>query len=140
MTKEVSTTALITFLDKELEKDLGSRDDIERLSINIPHVNAKYLRFLHDEAIKYNELKSEWDKLYREKYNYYRYDYTIVFSNKAECDIFINGDDEIIELKRKLDNSKIIMNHLEGIIKMIGQLSFNIRNSIELKKMKNGIV
>jgi len=138
--KEVSIEVLTSFLDKQVSTDLGDRNDLEQLSINIPHANSKYLRLLHDQALKHLELKADWDKLYREKYEHYRYNYKYVFSNKAECDVFINGDEDIIELKGKIEKSDLILSHIEGIIKMLGQTSFNVRNALEYKKLNDGYV
>lgn len=136
--KEVSIEVLTSYLDKQVNQDLGNRDDLQQLSANIPHASAKYLRILHDQGLKHLELKADWDRLYRIKYDFYRYNYTYTFSNKAECDIYINGDEDIIELKNKIKKSDLILSHLEGIIKMLGQTSFNIRNAIEYKKMTDG--
>jgi len=136
--KEISVEVLTTFLDKQVEEDLGDRKDLETLSVNIPHANSKYLRYLHDQGLKHLELKSDWDRLYRVKYDLYRYNYKYTFSNKAECEVYINGDEEIIELKNKIEKSELILKHLEGIIKMLGQTSFNIRNALEYRKMNDG--
>ena len=136
--KEVSVEVLTTFLDNQVQKDLGDKKDLEQLSVNIPHANSKYLRMLHDQGLKHLELNVEWDVLYRDKYEHYRYNYKYVFANKAECEIFINGDEEIIALKSKIDKSELILSHLEGIIKMLGQTSFNVRNALEYRKMNDG--
>jgi len=136
--KEISVHVLTSFLDKQVIKDLGDKKDLEQLSVNIPHANSKYLRMLHDQGLKHLELKADWDRLYRIKYDHYRYNYKYTFANKAECEIYINGDDDIIELKDKIEKSKLILDHLEGIIKMLGQTSFNVRNALEYRKMNDG--
>jgi len=136
--KEITVEVLTSFLDKQVENDLGDRKDLETLSVNIPHANSKYLRYLHDQGLKHMELKSDWDRLYRVKYDFYRYNYKYTFSNKAECEIYINGDEDIIELKNKIEKSELVLKHLEGIIKMLGQTSFNVRNALEYRKMNDG--
>lgn len=138
MTKEVSLKVLTDFLDKSVTADLGDKKDLASLSNNIPHATSKYLRMLHDQSLKHMELNSEWDVLYRKKYSYYKFDYTHVLSNKAEVEIFVNGDEDIVELKTKLDKSELILKHLEGIIKMLGQTSFNVRNALEYQKLNDG--
>lgn len=138
MTKEISVESLTQFLDKQVDKDLGDRKDLETLSTNIPHATSKYLRYLHDQGLHHMELKSDWDRLYRIKYDHYRYNYKYTFLNIKECEIYINGDEDIIELKNKIEKSELVLNHLESIIKMFGQTSFNVRNALEYRKLNDG--
>lgn len=138
MTKEISVSTLTTYLDKQVEKDLGDKKDLEQLSINIPHATSKYLRLLHDQGLAHLNLDAEWKVLYREKYEHYRYNYKYTFSNKAECEIFIDADEDIIELNLKIEKSELILKHLESIVKMLGQTSFNVRNALEYRKMNDG--
>jgi len=138
MSNYPSTQKIVEALDKKLITDLGDRNDYESVSRNVPSVHAEFIRLSYDEALRQQELKAEWDKLYRDKYEYYRYNYKYVFNNKAECDVFINGDEDIIAFKKKLNKSKIIMDHLEQLTKMLEKISFNIRNALEAKKMEGG--
>lgn len=137
-TKEISVKTLTDYLDKSVVADLGDKKDLAQLSNNIPHATSKYLRMLHDQSLKHLELNSQWDVLYRKKYSHYKFDYKHVLSNKAEVEIFVNGDDEIVKLKTKIDKSELILSHLEGIIKMLGQTSFNVRNALEYQKLNDG--
>lgn len=136
--KEISVEVLTTWLDKQVNADLGDRKDLAQLSNNIPHATSKYLRMLHDQSLKHMELNAEWDVLYREKYTFYKFDYKHVLSNKAEVEVFVNGDEDIVELKKKLKKSELILDHLESIIKMLGQTSFNVRNALEYQKLNDG--
>lgn len=137
MNKEVSTEVITTYLDKQVSKDLGDKKDLEQLSVNIPHATSKYLRMLHDQGLVHLKLDAEWKVLYRDKFELYRYNFKYVL-NKAESEIFINADEDILILKSKLDKSELILNHLESIVKMLGQTSFNVRNALEFRKMENG--
>lgn len=133
-----TTEKIVNDLDKKLIKELGNREDYEEISRNAPAVHAEFVRLSYDEALRLQDLEAEWDVLYRNKYDYYRYNYKYVFNNKAECDIYINGDEEIVELKKKLNKSRLILDHLEKLIKMIEKISFNVRNALEAKKMTDG--
>lgn len=136
--KYPSTVSIVTALDKKLVKELGKRDDYEEISRNAPAVHADFVRMSYDEALRLEELRAVWDVLYREKYDFYRYNYKYVFNNKAEADIYIYGDEEIVELKKKIRKSEIILDHLEKLTKMVEKISFNVRNALEAKKMTEG--
>ena len=126
-------------IHKEIERDINlNPKDLSRNIISIPSLHSKYLVRLQREQLNATKLQAKYDEKYRELFLYYRNDHNIIFKNKAEIDIMINGDESISMYRNKLALSKSICSLYEGAIKQISGMSFLIRDYIEWEKFQQG--
>jgi hypothetical protein len=126
-------------IQKQIERDIVlDSKNLSKNIIQIPSLHSKYLILLQKEQLRAAKLQDEYDAMYRERYMYYRNDHNIIFKNKAEIDIMINGDESIKPIKNKLFLSRNICELYEGAIKQIGGMSFLIRDFIEWEKFQGG--
>jgi len=121
---------------KEIRID---ENNLDKSAISIPILHSKYLQLLHESQMKCVKLKAEYDQIYRTKYIYYRNDHNIIFKSKSEIEVMVDGDGEVQEKRMKLEYEKSKAEYLESVIKMIGGLSFLIRDAIEWKKFQAGM-
>ena len=128
-----------TKLKVAISKDLEIKTDSVALakSANVPYIYQKYLDIFIKEVRLHKKLKRDKEKMYKNKYDYYRFSYNHALTAK-EIDIFINGDDNYDELCRQYNWSSIIIEYLELTLKNISNLSFNISNRIKLRQFLNG--
>jgi hypothetical protein len=93
--------------------------------------------------------KSEHQKLFREKWEYYGgkadvkvyvakpFDFKVL---KSDLHMFIQSDDEILELQNKIAYYELIIKYIEGVIKSIDNRGWDIRHAQDWKKFEAGMI
>ena len=91
----------------------------------------------------------KYTKLYREKWEYYggKSDAKVYAAKpfdikvlKNDLQMYINADDEIIELQAKITYYEVIIKYIEGVIKSIDNRGWDIRNAQDWKKFEAGML
>jgi hypothetical protein len=116
-------------------------------SARTPFIHSEYLNKLNTAYAKLKNSEFEYDVLYKKCWLYYCGKASPnVYKDKplgikilkSDVDLFIRADDEIIELKKKLEGEKLQVKSLEEILKIIGNRNWTIRNIIEWEKFQAG--
>ena len=88
-------------------------------------------------------------KLYREKWEYYggKSDAKIYVAKpfdlkvlKTDLAMYINADDEIMDLQAKISYYEIIIKYIDGVIKSIDNRSWDIKHAQDWKKFEAGMM
>ena len=125
------------------------------------------LEHLDQESFKNQTIKPKWleyktrfellkvqsqikhTKLYREKWEYYGgkaeakvyaakpFDIKVL---KTDLGMYINADEEIIELQAKISYYEIVIKYVDGVIKSIDNRGWDIRNAQDWKKFEAGMI
>ena len=127
--------------------------NLGRASAKIPELHAKYLNLLSSAKLQSRKAESDYLKLRRVKYRYFRGEltqtelqdlgwlqYQGVKPIKAEMDEYITTDEDLITQQDKLEYLKTVQMQLESILKSINSRTWDIKNSIEWTKFTNGIM
>ena len=59
---------------------------------------------------------------------------------KSDLAMYINADDEIIDLQSKIHYYEIIIKYIDGVIKSIDNRSWDIKHSQDWKKFEAGMM
>ena len=136
----------------------------EEAKQDLPIINYEH----HDqESYKNQELKSKWldyktrfellltknkgdyQRLYRSKWEYYggKSDAKVYVAKpfdlkvlKTDLQMYINSDDEVINLSAKISYLEITVKFIEGVIKSIDNRGWDIRNATDWKKFEAGML
>ena len=136
----------------------------EEAKQDLPIINYEH----HDqESYKNQELKSKWldyrtryelllaknkgdyQRLYRAKWEYYggKADAKIYASKpfdlrvlKTDLAMYINSDDDIIELGAKISYLETVIKYIEGVIKSIDNRGWDVSHAIGWKKFEAGMI
>ena len=135
-------------LKAEVKKDLTiDKTDLASESIRIPQIHNKYLNFLMNDRLSLSKFDSDLVKLRHKKWLYYTgkmsqeeldelgwdpFDLTVL---KTDIDKFVNADDDVILLQPKVVLLREKVNYLEGVMKAINNLNWNIRSAIDWMRM-----
>lgn len=120
-------------------------------SIRLSSLHAKYIDVYKQQKLRCQKLSSDYAKLSRLKFRYYSgnlngteelkvlgWEPMIEKYLRADVNIMVEGDEDIMELKNKLNYAELFVDCCEKIVKEIHQRSFNIRNAIEWEKFTQG--
>jgi len=138
-------------LQKEARTDLIILDQerLDQESYKNQNIKPKWLEY----RTKYDQLlimaKANHQKMYREKWEYYGgkaeakvyvakpFDLKVL---KTDLQMYINSDEEILNLQGKIAYYESIIKYIDGIIKSIDNRGWDIRNATEWKKFEAGMV
>jgi len=127
-------------------------DDVEldTESLKVPTLHAKYLRILYQEKLKLKSYLIKKKTLSRVLGEYYRGDLnspedlreiqrepwsrTVL---KQDLGSYVDSDKDMIKLLTKISYQEEVVSLLEDIIKNINNRGFQIKNSIDWRKLTN---
>lgn len=120
-------------------------------AVRTAQLHAKYLDMLGSVRLNLRKAESDYLRMRRKKYRYYRGEMTREELEqeswsqyqgnkplKNEMDEFLSTDDDLITLQDKIEYFKTVFSQLEQIIKSLNSRTWDIRNSIEWVKIQNG--
>lgn len=122
--------------------------ELDTASLNIPALHAKYLKIFSEYRFKKKQSTLQMKQLVRRKFEYYTgkadaqeykdnpFDLKIL---KTDLSLYIESDEEVKNLQLKLDQYEIIIDYLDGVIKMLNNRSYQIKNAIQWKTYIEGI-
>lgn len=130
-------------------------DDInlDKEALNVPNLHAKYLTILSTAKLNLQKERSDYYKLRRFKWRYYRgelsqqeltelgWDQWLGSKPlKNEMDEQLEGDFDLIKKKDKIAYWETVVDTLERIMRSIGSRGFDIKHAIEWHKFTNGVM
>ena len=138
-------------IQSQVRKDLKINDlelDIE--SLRIPSLHSKYLQLLTEHSLLLKKTQGDYAVLKRNKWIYYtgkaseevykeKGDFPLKLKTKDEERTFIEADEEVRELKGKVEYYETVVEYLQEVVKSISNRSFQIKNAIEWRKFEAGI-
>jgi hypothetical protein len=124
--------------------------DLDVESLKVPTLHAKYLRILYQEKLKLKSYLIKRKTLSRVLGEYYRGDLnspedlreiqrepwsrTVL---KQDLSSYVDSDKDMIKLLTKISYQEEVVSLLEDIIKNINNRGFQIKNSIDWRKLTN---
>ena len=138
-------------LKKQAYKDLPITDQehLDQESFRNQEIKSKWLDYKTRFELLLVKNKGDYQKLYRAKWEYYggKSDAKIYASKpfdlkvlKTDLAMYINSDDEVIELGAKIEYLKTVIKYIEGVIKSIDNRGWDIRNATDWKKFEAGMI
>ena len=122
-------------------------EDLHQQSYKNQVIKPKWLDYKSECRLQLFWLKSEHKRIYREKWEYYggKADAKVYVAKpfdlrvlKTDLGVYINSDEDIIEIENKIALSETTLEFIEGIIKSIDNRGWDIRNSQDWKKFLAG--
>ena len=133
------TVEEFTKLQKQVHKDLElTPDNVQEKLLKMPVLYTKYRKKYFDQRRLLKNINSDIKKTKKKLYHYYKFDYDHTLDNNTERVLYVDGDQEMIELSLMYDEQLDIVNYLKDVISQISNMSYNIRSYIDLEKLKNG--
>jgi len=139
-------------LQAEAKEDLiifdGINDeDLHQQSYKNQIIKPKWLDYKSKYKLMMFQCKAEHKRLYREKWEYYggKSDAKVYAAKpfdlkvlKTDLGVYINSDEDIIEVEKKIVYYEIVIEFIEGVIKSIDSRGWDIRNAQDWKKFIAG--
>ena len=129
--------------DSKLDDDLHDND-----SLAIPQLHMKYMEFHNTFSLMKREREREMKKMIKDKWLYYKgkapssvykeMPFDLKLTTKEEISMFIEADEDIGKLQFKIDYIDQVLFFLDGVLRMINNRTYHIKNAIEWKRFQSG--
>jgi len=127
-------------LKKLVEKDLKwEKETAQDKEIQLSGLYAKYLDAFITQANIRRKLELKRERLFGKLYHKYKFEFQFQLDSKSEVESYIKSDEEYYEASLELVNQQMITDYLEEVLKEINTIGFNIKDYIELEKLKRGV-
>ena len=138
-------------LQQDARTDLAIVDQerLDQESYKNQNIKPKWLEY----RTRYDQLlimrKSDHQRLWREKWEYYggKADAKVYAAKpfdikvlKTDLQMYIQSDDDILELQSKISYYESIVKYIDGVIKSIDNRGWDIRNATDWKKFEAGMI
>ena len=138
-------------LKSEAREDLAivRLENLDQASYKNQNIKPKWLEYKSRFELLKTQAHIKYTKLYREKWEYYggKSDAKVYAAKpfdikvlKNDLQMYINADDDIIELQAKITYYEVIIKYIDGIIKSIDNRGWDIRNAQDWKKFEAGML
>jgi hypothetical protein len=129
--------------DSKLDQDLHDND-----SLAIPQLHMKYMEFHNTYSLMKKEREIEMKRLIKDKWLYYKgkapssiykeMPFDLKLTTKEEISMFIEADPEVVKLQYKIGYIDQVLFFLDGVLRMINNRTYHIKNAIEWKRFQSG--
>ena len=138
-------------LQNEARNDLAivNQEKLDQESYKNQNIKPKWLEY----KTKYDQLliiaKADHQRMYRQKvgilwwkadakvYAFKPFDLKVL---KTDLQMYINSDEDILNLQGKIAYYESIIKYIEGVIKSIDNRGWDIRNATDWKKFELGMI
>ena len=110
--------------------------------LNLGKMYNNYLIVYSTEIRTLKDMNIELDKRYGDLYHKYKYgkEFDYALNNKGEVDVYINNDPSYYEYNKFVKFQEVVVKFLEYHLECLSKMSYTIKNYIELKKIKLGVM
>ena len=129
--------------DSKLDDDLH-----DNASLAIPQLHMKYMEFHNTYSLMKKDRELEMKRLLKEKWLYYKgkapasvykeMPFDLKLTAKDEISMFIEADEDVQKIQYKIDYIEQVLFFLDGVLRMINNRTYHIKNAIEWKRFQNG--
>ncbi len=138
-------------LQNEARNDLAivNQEKLDQESYKNQNIKPKWLEY----KTKYDQLliisKADHQRMYRQKWEYYggKADAKVYAAKpfdlkvlKTDLQMYINSDEDILNIQGKIAYYESIIKYIEGVIKSIDNRGWDIRNATDWKKFEAGMI
>ena len=132
-------------LQAEAKEDLIILDDedLHQQSYKNQIIKPKWLDYKSKYRMLMFQTKAQHKRLYREKWEYYggKADAKVYATKpfdlkvlKTDLGVYINSDEDIMEIEMKIEYYETLVQFIDGVIKSIDNRSWDIKHAQDWKK------
>ena len=130
--------------------DLKVNDErLDTESLKNQELYAKYLDIKSRFELLMYKAKGDYKMLYRDKWEYYggKSDANVYVTKpfdlkvlKSDLSIYIESDEEIIQIENKIVYLETVCKYVDGVMKAISGRGWDIKNAIQWKNFEAGLM
>jgi len=122
-----------------VDKDLKFTDDnIAQKMLDHPYMFHRYLDLYIKEKRELDKLDRDKKKIYKERYDFYKFKNDFRLDSAKEIDSYINGDKAYDDICLAYNLQEVVTIYFVELLDMIKKMSFTMGNYIKYKAFLSG--
>jgi len=117
-----------------------TEDNVMDKSIQLSNLYSRFLNIYIKELRILKEISVDKDKIYGELYDKYKFHFDYQLDGKSEIDTYVRKDDKFYQIALTYSQQEVQVQFLEQTLNHINNLGFRIKNFVDLKKIKMGLL
>lgn len=123
----------------DIDEKLALRpDNIDKVIYEAPNIQNELIKQYIKEKTKLIKLELKYNKIYGEKYHYYRHEFDFKCENKDVANLYVKKDEEYIKAFEEYEKQKLLLEMFDKYLKRASQIGFDLKNIIDYLKFMNG--
>jgi hypothetical protein len=111
---------------------------LDKKIFEAPNIHNKILRQFIIEKNKLMKLESDLNKVFGQKFHYYRYEYELKLDNKDVVLFYVKKDPDFLKANDAFNSQKLLVETIEKWMKKANSITFDIKNILEYLKWSSG--
>lgn len=140
MTTEQTPLLTLKDLQAYAKRDLNIGDEMDAEARDLPRKKAQWSEWISVLAIAAWKADIELKKITKERYEFYYINYNVKLDAKQIREVYLPGDDAVIEAQKKYNLAAEKIAFAERTLKSLIGAGFDIKNVIEYRKFMSGIL
>lgn len=125
---------------KKLDEAVNNRlewnkDNIDKVQMDLNKLKIKILGEFSKHVDELKKLEVDKSSIYGNRFRFYNESYDRKFATRKDIDDMINQDQIYIDICKKYVELETITDHLEKLLKIISETSWDMKNWVEIKKL-----
>jgi hypothetical protein len=113
--------------------------NIDKKLLELPLIVSHYQNVFYGMQHKLDVYEVQKAEMWQAKFLYYKHQFDFALS-MSDIKQFIERDNEVLDIIRKMNVVRLIANRAEDTIKSLRDFSWTLKNLMEFEKFKAGIV
>jgi len=122
-----------------VDKDLKFTDDnIQKKLLDYPYTFHKYLDLYIKEKRELDNLDRKKKKVYKEKYDFFKFKNNFRLDSAKEIETYINGDEEYDKVCLEYNVQEVVVTYFVELLDMLKKSTFAMQSYIKMREFLAG--
>ena len=122
-----------------VDKDLKFTDDnISKKLLDYPYTFHKYLDLYIKEKRELDNLDRKKKRVYKEKYDFFKFKNEFRLDSAKEIETYINGDDDYDKVCLEYNVQEVIVTYFVELLDMLKKSTFAMQSYIKMREFLAG--
>lgn len=121
-------------VEEEIKID---RNDLLEENVQQISLHHRYLSLLEEQKRKLRKLEAVKDKWYAKLYDDYRWNSEKRRKTKAELESAVKKHPKYAKINKMMETQRNLVEYLEGVVDLLKNRYFILKNLVEMDKMEN---
>lgn len=124
---------------KEVEDGLTIyAHNMNKIIYDAPNTHNKILKRWTIENQKLHKLEMDKNRVFSEKFHFYRYEYEINITSNDVAKYYVAKDEEYLNVLSKYNKQALLVATIDKWMKKADKIGFEIKNALEVLKFLDG--
>ena len=124
---------------EEIEENLSIyAHNLDKIIFQAPNIHNKLLKRWVVENNKLQKLEIKKDRVFGERFHFYRYEYEINITSNDIAKYYVKKDNDYLKTLKEYNKQLLLVETLNKWLKKADKIYYEVKNALEVLKYLNG--